>query len=129
LIKTKNMKYTTLKIFAVYLLMLALLCFSGYTANAQGVPDVGIVVVEFNAPFSNSSCEYLEDLEVDDIIRIDITKNKTSQSEFKIVVVPTLIVFMDGEEVERFQANIMMQLEATKEEVQTIIDEIIMSDF
>jgi len=43
--------------------------------------------------------------------------------------VPTVIVFNDGEEVERFQANIMMQLEATQDDVQEAIDEIIMSDF
>ena len=45
-----------------------------------------------------------------------------------IVVVPTIIVF-NGEEVERFQANIMMEMEATKKDVQEVIDEIIYSDF
>jgi hypothetical protein len=35
----------------------------------------------------------------------------------------------DGEEVERFQANIMMSMEATKEDVQESIDNIIMSKF
>ena len=49
--------------------------------------------------------------------------------EHKIVVVPTVIVFNDGEEVERFQANIMMQLEATQGEVQDAVDGIIMSAF
>jgi hypothetical protein len=38
-------------------------------------------------------------------------------------------VFYDGEEVARFQANIMMKLEATREEVQDKIDETIMSNF
>ena len=42
---------------------------------------------------------------------------------------PTLVIFQDGEEVARFQANIMMQLEATKKEVQEKIDEILMEDF
>ena len=51
------------------------------------------------------------------------------QIEHKIVVVPTIIVFNEGEEVERFQANIMMQLEATKKDVQEVVDEIIMSSF
>ena len=45
------------------------------------------------------------------------------------MVVPTLIIFQDGEEVARFQANIMMKLEATKDEVQEKIDEILMEDF
>ena len=51
------------------------------------------------------------------------------QAEHKIVVVPTVIVFNDGEEVERFQANIMMQLEATQKDVQEAVDEVIMSAF
>jgi hypothetical protein len=52
----------------------------------------------------------------------------TWQKDYGIVVVPTIIVF-NGKEVERFQANIMMQMEATRKEVQNIIDEIIYSDF
>ena len=35
----------------------------------------------------------------------------------------------EGEEIKRFQANIMMQLEATQDEVQEAVDEIIMSSF
>jgi hypothetical protein len=42
--------------------------------------------------------------------------------------VPTIIIF-NGKEVERFQANIMMQIEATRKEVQSVVDEIIYSDF
>jgi hypothetical protein len=38
-------------------------------------------------------------------------------------------VFDNKEEVKRFQANIMMQLEATQDEVQEAVDEIIMSAF
>ncbi len=49
--------------------------------------------------------------------------------DYKIVVVPTILVLEDGEEVARFQANIMMTMEATREEVQESIDEIIMSKF
>jgi hypothetical protein len=51
------------------------------------------------------------------------------QSDHKIVVVPTVVIFNEGEEVKRFQANIMMTLEASKDDVQEAIDEILMSDF
>ena len=71
----------------------------------------------------------LEDLSNCDIARIDISKNAKIGPENKVVVVPTLIIFQDGEEVARFQANIMMKLEATKDEVQEKIDEILMEDF
>ena len=98
-------------------------------AKSQSIPQDGLAVVEFNAPFSGTKCEYLEKLSDYETSRIDISKNAKAQGKYKIVVVPTLVIFKDGEEVARFQANIMMQLEATKKEVQEKIDEILMEDF
>ena len=98
-------------------------------AKSQEIPGEGLVVVEFNAPFSNTKCEYLTKLNDCNIARIDISKNAKIGPENKVVVVPTLIIFQDGEEVARFQANIMMKLETTKDEVQEKIDEILMEDF
>ena len=98
-------------------------------AKSQSIPQDGLAVVEFNAPFSGTKCEYLGKLSDCETVKIDISKNAKAQGKYKIVVVPTLIIFKDGEEVARFQANIMMQLEATKKEVQEKIDEILMEDF
>ena len=109
-------------------LLLALL-FLPLISFSQDIPGEGLIVVEFNAPFSNSKCEYLNKLDDCDIVRIDISKNTKAQGKYKIAVVPTLIIFYDGVEKGRFQANIMMQLEATREEVQDKIEEIIMEDF
>ena len=111
--------------------LLLLLLFLGLCliTKSQDIPGEGLVVVEFNAPFSNSKCEYLSDLEDCDVVKIDISKNTAAQGKHKIAVVPTLIIFYDGVEKGRFQANIMMQLEATKKEVQEKIEEIIMEDF
>ena len=98
-------------------------------AKSQDIPQDGLAVVEFNAPFSGTKCEYLEKLSDCETSRIDISKNAKIGPENKVVVVPTLIIFQDGEEVARFQANIMMKLETTKDEVQEKIDEILMEDF
>ena len=97
--------------------------------NAQGIEGQGIEVVEFNASFSQSKCEFLEDLEDCETLRIDILSNSSAQKEHKIVVVPTVIIFSDGEEVQRFQANIMMALEVTQDEIQDAINEAIMTGF
>ena len=51
------------------------------------------------------------------------------QNKYKVVVVPTIIIFKDGEEVKRFQADISFKMAATREEVQEVIDEQLMSDF
>ena len=45
------------------------------------------------------------------------------------MVTPTIIIFVDGEEEKRYQVNIMMEMEAKKEDVQDKIDEIIMENF
>jgi len=94
------------------------------------IPNSGVCVVEFNASFNASnSVSWLDNLSDCKGRRIDIASNPDMQKEHKIVVVPTLVIFSEGEEVERFQANIMMQLEATQSEVQDAVDEVIMSAF
>ena len=98
-------------------------------AKSKDIPEDGLSVVEFNAPFSNTKCEFLEKLSDVEIARVDISKDSKIGPKHKVVVVPTLIIFNNGEEVARFQANIMMQLEATKKEVQGKIDEILMESF
>ena len=59
----------------------------------------------------------------------DIAKNTEAQKDYKIAVVPTIIIFKDGEEVARFQADLSFKMVATREEVQEEIDNQLMSDF
>ena len=59
----------------------------------------------------------------------DIAKDTEAQTKYKIAVVPTIIIFKDGEEVARFQADLSFKMVATKEEVQEEIDDQLMSDF
>ena len=111
--------------------LLLLLLFLGLCliTKSQDIPQEGLAIVEFNAPFSGTKCGYLEKLSDCETSRIDISKDPKIGPKHKVVVVPTLIIFQDGEEVARFQANIMMKLETTKDEVQEKIDEILMEDF
>ena len=87
-----------------------------------------ICVVEFNASFNEQNkTTWLNDLTDCGDKRILIDKGEW-KSKFKIFAVPTIIVF-NGEEVERFSPNIMMQVDAKLEDVQGVIDETLMSDF
>ena len=100
------------------------------TEEESSIPDSGICVVEFNASFNASnSVDWIDDLSDCNGKRIDIASHPEMQKKHRIVVVPTIIIFNDKEEVKRFQANLMMQLEASKDDVQEAIDEIIMSAF
>jgi len=122
--------YTSVKIFGGYLLILLLMLISN-TANGQSpCEDEGLCVVQFNAGFNEANKVLWID-KLNDCSKkfIDIQTDTEAANKYKIVVVPTIVIYSGGEEVGRFQANIMMQMEATKKDVQEKIDEIIMSDF
>lgn len=109
------------------LLVLAFVVYG--VAFSQDFSD-GLVVVEFNASFNKANeVAWLSKLSDCKTERVDITTDSRWSSEYKIVVVPTLVVLNNNEEVKRFQANIMMTMEATKTEVQNSIDEIVMEAF
>ena len=92
--------------------------------------DSELCVVQFNAAFNSSNeVTWLNELTDCAQSTVDIMADPTLPAEYKIVVVPTILVLDNGEEVARFQANIMMTMEATREEVQESIDNIIMSKF
>ena len=90
-----------------------------------------IKVVQFNAEWNKNNAAAwfmdLEDCKTKSII--DIASNTEAQTKYKIAVVPTIIIFKDGEEVARFQADLSFKMVATKEEVQEEIDNQLMSDF
>jgi len=113
------------KLFSGYLLILIFLLFS------QGAFGQ-VKVIQFNAEWNDANkvgwctSKQLTDCEVS---YIDIGKNTKAQNKYKVVVVPTIIILDDGEEVGRFQADISFKFSATREEVQEAIDEIIMNKF
>ena len=109
--------------------ILLLLLFTPLLALSQDFPD-GMVAVEFNASFNEvNKVTWLSKLTDCDTERVDITADSRWSKEYKIVVVPTIVIFNNNEEVKRFQANIMMTMEATLKDVQNSIDEIVMEAF
>lgn len=119
-----SMNYRTV---LTYVLLMMFMMLAG-TAFSQNLCGSDICVVQFNASWNeNNSVDYLDKLTDCEVMNVNIDEG-TYQSDYKIVVVPTIVVF-NGKEVERFQANIMMQMEATRKEVQEAVDEIIMSSF
>jgi thiol-disulfide isomerase/thioredoxin len=90
-----------------------------------------IEVVHFNAEWNSANgVSWIMDLEDCRTIGLtDIAKNPDEAQKHKIAVVPTIIIFKDGEEVARFQADLSFKMQATKEEVQEEISNQLMSDF
>ena len=118
------MKDPVWKIFATYLFTLLLLLVCS-TAFSQ------IEIKQFNAGWNSANdVSWVQDLsDCETIGYYDIGKNKEAQKEYKIAVVPTIIIFKDDEEVARFQADLSFRMVATREEVQEEIDNQLMSDF
>ena len=119
---------STWQIFSVYLIILSLVLFAGIAFGQESPCKENVCVVEFNASWNESNgVDYLNNLTDCGIKRINIDEGDW-QKKYKIVIVPTIIVF-NGDEVERFQADISFKMLATRKEVQGVVDEIIMSDF
>ena len=116
-------KTITWRLFAIYMLIILFMLVVG-TASAQ------VTVAHYNAEWNKANdVKWLHKLSDCDIAKVDIVKQPKLQTKHKIVVVPTIIIFKDGEEVKRFQADISFSMKATREELQEVINEQLMSDF
>ncbi len=112
----------------IKLLLVMLLPIVGYSQSLKISDDM--TVVHFNANWNDANkVDWVKDLGDCKIKYCDIATNADAGTKYKIVVVPTIVIFFEGEEVKRFQADISFSMKATKEEVQEVIDEIIMDSF
>jgi thioredoxin-related protein len=89
-----------------------------------------ITVVEFWADW-NKANQFNELIKLKDtnVYRVDIMHCSSLQVDYNITAIPTVVIFDNGVEKERFNANIMFQLEADKKVIQNSIDTIILNKF
>ena len=89
-----------------------------------------IVVVEFWAGW-NAQNEFkeLEKLKDCMVYRIDISKHMDIQMKYDVSAIPTVIIFDNGIEKEKFGATVMFQLDADKKTVQNSIDTLLLNKF
>ena len=108
----------------MYLLVLVFILISG-NAFSQ------IKVIQFNAGWNkaNEAPWFMKLTDCNTRAYVDISTDKEAQTKYKIAVIPTIVIFKDGEEVARFQADLSFKMVATREEVQEEIDNQLMSDF
>ena len=114
----------TWRIFSMYLLIIFFILLSG---GAFGQ----IKVTQFNAGWNSANeVSWVQNLtDCNTISYVDISKKTDIASKHKIAVIPTIIIFKDGNEVARFQADLSFKMIATREEIQEEIDNQLMSDF
>ena len=100
--------------------------------NFEKATKRGMVVVEFYAGWNKANIVTLLDtwdnFEVNRVYRINIeTYDKIMTSE-NVVVLPTIIFYLDGEEAGRLQGNMKFQLETTVKQLNKMVEEIYNED-
>ncbi len=116
-----------MKIFKLLILPIFLLLSTN--VFSQKIGD-GVVLAHFNAGWNSANeVKWLGDVDECNIVKIDITTNPKIPAKHKIVVVPTLILFKDGEEVKRWQAGIDFKIAETQGDIQEEVHEQNLSDF
>ena len=105
------------------LYLVFLFCAVCITCSAQ------ITAIQFNADWNKqNNVEWFDKLGDCDKQSLFI-ENDDNQKKYNIAIVPTIIIFDDGEEVKRFQADLSFTMQATRKEIQGYIDELIISKF
>ena len=92
----------------------------------------GITLIEFWANWNVANkITLLDSIEIEDakIYRVLIDTNMTIATTEKIVVVPTIVIYDDGVEFKRLQADLTFKMKVTKKDLQGAVDEILMSKF
>ena len=92
----------------------------------------GMVVVEFYASWNKANIVTLLDewdnFEVNRVCRLDVEKYDKIMTSNNVVVLPTIIFYLDGEEAGRLQGNMKFQLETTTKELDKMVEEIYNKD-
>tara|TARA_R110002020_G_scaffold92899_2_gene224474 strand:- start:20070 stop:20405 length:336 start_codon:yes stop_codon:yes gene_type:complete len=107
----------------LFLILIAFLFFF------YGVCYSQVSVIHFNSEWNadnNFDISVLKDCDTTNVIICD---NEDLKEKYKIIAVPTIIIFDEGDEVVRFEGNIMMVIKVTKKELQKEIDKVIMAKF
>ena len=113
---------TIWKITGIYLLIIFFLIISSISANGQ------IKAIYFNAEWNAANnVEWFSDLNDTKKQTMDIGEGDC-QEKYQIAIVPTIVIFNNGKEVKRFQADISFSMKATQKEVQEYIDDLQMED-
>ena len=92
----------------------------------------GITIVEYWASWNVlNKITMLDSIEVEDakIYRVNIDTTPKVKAKQEIVVIPTIIIYDDGIEYKRLQADLSFKLIVTEKDLQMVVDEILMSKF
>jgi hypothetical protein len=101
----------------------------GFFFFCVGSCNAQVKVVHYNSEWNadnNYSISALKDCDKSNVV---ICHNPEEQEKHNILAVPTLIVFDNNVEIARYEANIMMELEISINDLQDAIDKVYLAKF
>ena len=100
------------------------------TDNFKNKIAKDVVVIEFWAEWNKmNQFNELNKLKGCNTYRIDIMSSMDVQIDYNVTAIPTIIIFDNGVEKERFNPNVMFKLDADKKTVQHSVDTITLNKF
>ena len=100
--------------------------------NFEKATRRGMVVVEFYATWNKANIVTLLDtwdnFEVNRVYRLNVETYDKIMTSQNVVVLPTIIFYLDGEEAGRLQGNMKFQLETTTKELNKMVEDIYNED-
>ena len=87
------------------------------------VPSRGIVVVHYNAEFNSSNSVPLKKISDARILNLWIDEDGVKEYG-KVKSVPTIVLYQNGEEIQRWEPGLSLSLSVTHSDIQEVIDEI-----
>ena len=100
--------------------------------NFDRATSRGVVVVEFWATWNEANkVALLDEWDTFDakVYRVNIDLYSDIQTKNNVVILPTIIFYDEGEEVERLQGDMSFSLKTSIKELDNIIEEILGSKF
>ena len=100
--------------------------------NFSKATNRGLVVVEFYATWNEANkVTAIDEWDSFDakVYRLNIDLFPKIQADNNVVILPTIIFYDDGEEVERLQGDMSFTLKTTIKELDEIVEEILSSKF
>ena len=100
--------------------------------NFEKATRRGMVVVEFYASWNKANIVTLLDtwdnFEVNRVYRLNVEIYDKIMTSENVVVLPTIIFYLDGDEAGRLQGNMKFQLETTIKELDKMVEDIYNED-
>ena len=123
---SQNKKDISAYIYILFMLAMLLMCFK---ANSQSFIKQEISIVEFNTSWNvDNHFKGFHELKNCKTYSISLCENPNYKDKFNIKY-PTIVVYNNGNEIKRYNTNIVLGFDVTYKNLQTDIDSLLLSKF